>query len=477
MWQTGDFYRICGVIRPADKNACDIRFQMGFPAVWNGRLVQYGGSGLDGMVIPAESPAPGRYYMTASPMAEGYAVFGSDGGHAMDPSDPHNCDWALNEEALENYAYKALKKNRDLACYLIRLAYAVKPERVYFAGGSNGGREALKAVEHYPEDYDGVICLYPAQNYFAKILFDNHLGTVLQKLGPDAVISPEQWKEIRKLIIRQSDGRDGVEDGLISDLFCARGRRDEVRSIVKERVTGLQLKALDAMAAPYPIPFDLGNGCRVMPEHAVYEGTPVYEIINGFEFANLYGHDVTKRDIAADADQVLKCMVAKDRGFDAVHFDPADIEDGLVRATKLIDVCPGSLEAFLKKGGKILLLTGMADPMISPYSTIQFFERLKAYFGAERLREHLRFFMVPGYGHGFCENFGMDADLLSVLESWVLDGKAPEEIIVRDANDPVNQRSRPIYEYPFYPAYNGEGDVNHHRSFHPEKMGGPMTEK
>ena len=432
MCPTGDFYRISGAIHPVDENAYDINFQMGFPAVWNGRLVQYGGNGLDGMVIPAESPAPGCQFMTASPMAEGYAVFSSDSGHAMNMADSHNCDWALNDEALENYAHKALKKNKDVAAFLIQAAYGVKPEKVYFAGGSNGGREALKAIENYPEDYDGVICLYPAQNFLAKILYDNHMATVMQELGKDAVISSERWHELGKLIIAHFDETDGAKDGLISDLSHARSHREEIRELLKGEVTELQLKALDRMATPYRLPFDLGNGCTVMPEHAIYEGTPVYEVLGGFPFCNLYGNNIESRDIGADADQVLKCVVMRDKSFDTIHIAPETIRDELIKATKLIDVNPGSIEAFIRKGGKIILLQGMSDPMITPYSTVQFFDRLVDRYGEEELRKSLRFFMVPGYGHGFCENYGMHTDLLAVISDWVEKGNAPVEIITTD---------------------------------------------
>ena len=44
---------------------------------------------------------------------------------------------------------------------------------MYFSGGSNGGRESLMAIQHWPEDYDGVITLYPAFNWTAKFIKDN----------------------------------------------------------------------------------------------------------------------------------------------------------------------------------------------------------------------------------------------------------------------------------------------------------------
>ena len=63
----------------------------------------------------------------------------------------------------------------------------------------------------------------------------------------------------------------------------------------------------------------------------------------------------------------------------------------------------------------------------------------------------------------------MDTDLIAVLDAWVCAGEAPDTILASDANDQLNHRSRPLYQYPAYPVYNGEGDINKAESFHAEK--------
>ena len=42
-------------------------------------------------------------------------------------------------------------------------------------------------------------------------------------------------------------------------------------------------------------------------------------------------------------------------------------------------------------------------------------------------------------------------------------------LLVQGMTDQQNHRTRPVYEYPYYPAYNGTGDVNRAESFHPER--------
>lgn len=468
----GDCYRITGAIHPFDEDSFDINFQMGFPVNWNGKMIQYGGGGLDGIVTPIESPAPGRAFMSPSPTTQGYVIFSSDSGHTMDETRPNDCSWALNKESCENYAYKALKKNRDAACYLVSLAYRASADKVYFAGGSNGGRECLKALEQYPGSYDGAICLYPVQSFIAKVIFDNHYGNKLQELGDDAIISSEKWHEIHQMIIARSDHADGAEDGIISNLFYAKAHREETRQMLADELTGKQLAFLDVLATPVTLPFDLGHGTSTMNECAVYEGAPVYEILNNFPFFNVYGSNASARDTVSigGADQIIRNIIMKDPDFDLTSMDLNQMKENLCTASRLFDISESSLDSYFAKGGKLILLQGSADFLVTPYATIQLYERLLEHCGCTALKENLRFYLVPGYGHGFCENYGMDVDLITALDQWICNGSAPDVLLSTDSNDRINHRTRPLYQYPYYPAYNGSGDINSADSFHPEKL-------
>jgi feruloyl esterase len=472
MFSSGDFYRITGTIYPSDHSVYDIHFQIGFPVQWNGKLLQICGGGLDGTVTPVEFPAPGSFFGMPSVLAMGYAVCSSDGGHIQPQDDPFNCEWGLNDEAMENYAYKAIKRTHDLAYELAGLAYKMSPQYVYIAGGSNGGRECLKALEHYAEDYDGAICLYPVQSFIAKVLFDNHYGTVLGKLGQEAVISAEDWERLHKKILAFSDGEDGVEDRIISNLSYAREHREDVREMLAEELNAKQLAFLDTLSTPLKLPFDLGYGTSIMNEIPVYEGTSIYEMINGMTMVTFYGSEPAARDTmsVAGADGIMRNMIMRDPDFDVLNPDYNRMKEQLCRASALFDVTPHSLDRFRAKGGKVILAQGTADPLVPVYATIQFYERLLEQCG-ESLHEMLRFYLIPGYGHGFGGTYGMHVDFVSALDTWVTKETAPSELVSLDCMDSVNHRTRPVYEYPYYPVYNGKGDVNKAESFHPEKLG------
>ena len=78
--KTGDCYIVDGIIHPFDPEACGIRFRIGLPASWNGKAVQLGGGGLDGVVPDVTNifPTGGAGINAPSPLKKGYVVFGSD---------------------------------------------------------------------------------------------------------------------------------------------------------------------------------------------------------------------------------------------------------------------------------------------------------------------------------------------------------------------------------------------------------------
>lgn len=76
--------------------------------------------------------------------------------------------------------------------------------------------------------------------------------------------------------------------------------------------------------------------------------------------------------------------------------------------------------------------------MVSPYVTFRYYESLVKHYGSEELREMMRFYTVPGYGHGVGQNFGSDVELLSVLDRWVVEGETPGTLIAADGNVQVN---------------------------------------
>ena len=83
--------------------------------------------------------------------------------------------------------------------------------------------------------------------------------------------------------------------------------------------------------------------------------------------------------------------------------------------------------------------------------------------GRSPLDSFVRFYLVPGYGHGRGV-FDAGLDALGVLDRWVETGIAPGQLTVLDNHGGANGRMRPLCAYPTWPSYLG-GDVSKASSF------------
>jgi hypothetical protein len=161
---TPEFCRVLGHIAPRDPKAPPIRFQVNLPLQWNGRAVQYGGGGFNGVLISAVGLPPAAPFDSPSPLARGFVTYGTDSGHESKPGEPPQL-FAANDEAVVNFAHASYKKVRDAALAVIERAYGSKPAKLYFVGSSEGGREGLTMAQRYPADFDGIFARVPVINW------------------------------------------------------------------------------------------------------------------------------------------------------------------------------------------------------------------------------------------------------------------------------------------------------------------------
>ncbi len=148
------------MIDSLDPTAPCIGWKILLPSQWNLRSVQIGGGANNGNIPSLEGPMLMSNYR---PIERGYVVFGDDSGHQS--ADPMSADFAANEESLQNYIRHHLIKMNGVMHVVVKAAYGVDAEKVYFAGGSAGGREALECTCSYGKDYDGVFCTDPVSNF------------------------------------------------------------------------------------------------------------------------------------------------------------------------------------------------------------------------------------------------------------------------------------------------------------------------
>ena len=78
---TRDYCKVLGAVGPMDPNAPPVNFEVNLPAEWNGKAVQYGGGGSNGVLITGLAPLRDARRDTPVPVARGFATWGTDSGH------------------------------------------------------------------------------------------------------------------------------------------------------------------------------------------------------------------------------------------------------------------------------------------------------------------------------------------------------------------------------------------------------------
>lgn len=150
-----------GVIDPRvgeDGKDYGVGFEVRLPTDWNGRFLFQGGAGLDGVLNPALGAVADRSRPSA--LGRGFAVASTDGGHRS--ASGVDGTWALDQQARVDYGYNALGQATLEAKAIVDRYYGAGPDRSYFMGCSNGGRQALTASQRFPLYFDGIVSGDPA---------------------------------------------------------------------------------------------------------------------------------------------------------------------------------------------------------------------------------------------------------------------------------------------------------------------------
>ncbi|WP_407160442.1 tannase/feruloyl esterase family alpha/beta hydrolase [Bradyrhizobium sp. STM 3557] len=459
------FCKVLGHIDPRDPQAPPIKFEVNLPADWNGRSLQYGGGGFNGVLITGLALPPAYPFDKPSPLARGFVTYGTDSGHEAKPGEPPQV-FALNDEAFENFAHVAYKKVRDAAIELMQRAYGKTPSKMYFMGSSEGGREALTMAQRYPEDFDGIFARVPVINWAGLQHAGTRSGLVTMGAG---WINPAQVKLVADAVRKTCDKADGVEDGLVENpvgckasfkaetLRCATGQSGD------ECLTDAQIKAIDTLHATYTFPFALANGLDDYPGWGVSgEDTPAFAAAGGWISWWLGKAAPTQPPSPANGIAWIygaggiQYVFARDPKLDVTSYKPEEHRTRVLEVSKLMDSTDPDLSKFRAHGGKLVMLEHMADYAQSPYAGIRYFENVERKLGKTETAEFARLYTAPGVDH-VGSGAPANVDMLSVLVDWVENDKAPGDLEVVEqrieAPSFTTTRSLPLCRWPAWPHY------------------------
>ncbi len=465
----GGFCKVLGAVDPVDPSAPDINFQINLPLDWNAKAVQFGGGGYDGQLVTATGNVSFGRDDVATPLQRGYATFGSDSGH-QSPSALEG-SFMMNDEALANFGGLQIKKTRDVAVAVMERHYGRGPGRTYFQGNSQGGHEGLIAIQRWPGDYDGALVTHPANPFSALQLSGNRAGKALYQEG--AWIGPEGVELLNTAVHGTCDGLDGIEDGLISNVAACNAEFDiEILRCAdadeKECFNDAQIEALEVLNSRYEAPVELQGGATGFARWPIYEGADLYGLwgMGQRPEPSVPPTPVADFGLAVLADPMIRFAVLRDPDSNSLQFDPSRHIERIREISGLLDASDPDLSSFAGAGGKMLMMHGTTDFAITPHNSTDYYERVVGAMGQETVDSFMRYYLVPGFGHG-SGRFHMRWDPLTVLENWVENGEAPGDLVTVDAREETAGRARPLCEYPAYPAYNeGADDPARAENFH-----------
>lgn len=455
---TPEYCKVLGAIQPVDPAAPAIHFQVNLPTVWNQRSMQFGGGGFDGQLVTGLKNVPHAMSDSPTPLQRGYVTFGSDSGHSGTILDG---SFATNAEALRNYAGDAIKKVRDVAQQLMLQRYGQPPWKSYISGLSKGGQETLVAVQRWPDDYDGALVSYPALLFTASFLQGNRIART--QYAPGAFVSSAKMNNLAQKVMDACDGLDGNTDGLISHVDACHYDPAALQCLYDVDwgsgcLTQAQIATVRAYDERIALSFPLANGI---------DGAPGFNILAGANFngpldVGWWSEPLNPAVIGLNgflflaSDQWIKYFVTGNANYDSLQFTPETGGAWQARLQQLsgwLDATTLNLTPFAQRGGKLLLIHGTSDTIVSPRNSIEYVQRLQQRYGVEGLRQFMRFYMVPGFGHGD-GSFIAGWNSLDMLQAWAENNQPPVNPIVKDVIN-VFGRTRPLCEYPSWPRYNG----------------------
>jgi feruloyl esterase len=478
---TRDYCKVLGAVAPIDPNAPPVNFEVNLPAEWNGKAVQYGGGGSNGVLITGLAALRDARRDTPVPVARGFATWGTDSGHDNSRL-PEPRAFALNDEALVNMAYASYKKTHDVGARIATAFYGRAPSKIYFYGGSEGGREALTMAQRFPADFDGIVSVVPVSNYTGSNLARAKL-VQLQREG--GWINPAKVKLIHQAVNAACDKLDALDDGVINayekclsifdvgTLRCPNGA-DTGDTCLSDK----QIEADRLVHRPYQYPFAMKNGVTAFPGWTYgSEEQPggMVDTITGAEPPQFPITNQKTQSVAwINADGLVRYYFARDPKFDPLQFSPEKFAVRIKEISELFDATDPDLSAFQARGGKLILKGNGADYQRSVLQEVDYYKSVIAKMGQDRVDQFMRFYVTPGVNHpgnGVMRDgkaVPAKLDMLGVLDAWADAGKAPDTLmqVSQEEQAPFKTiASRPMCRYPLSPRYDGYGDPKEMASF------------
>jgi feruloyl esterase len=411
--------------------------------IWNGRFLGTGNGGGAGGIV---------YEALADGIMQGYATANTDMGTSP------NANYVVDlPERYIDFGYRATHEMTLVAKEIIQKYYNKPISYSYFKGDSTGGQQALMEAQRYPSDYKGIIAGVPANN--RTLLHTAFLWNYKAlNQGIESSLLPEKIALITKKMLSLRSGKDG---GTLDDKFFTDPRSVEFKLNDVLNDIDLNHKQLAALKKIYTGPVNPRTGEQIYT-HIPFgsENSPL-----GLQYQQ------DPHNFPNSLFYIFRWAFGENFEWQKFDFDH-DLDVLQERLAPILNANNPDLSELKEFGGKILMFSGTADPLVPYQDALNYYERvIDEQQGIEATQEFFRYFLIPGRCHGEEGSPGFSRvsgsikgeSILSALVEWVEQGKAPNQLIATAYKDGCTSNEivaqRPVYPYPKFAEYVG-GEPN-----------------
>lgn len=462
------FCRVVARVRSAPDS--DIGVEIWLPVDgWTGVFHGNGNGGFAGVLA-------GGYSGMVDGLRRGFATATTDAGTA--PASPLEGDALIGQpRKWRDWGRLSTHVMTTTGKAITRAFYGRDAKRSYYTGCSTGGQQGLIESLYYPEDYDGILVGAPVINRtwgHAAVLWDYAAA----HRTPGSLLSDAKLALLNRAAVATC-WRQG--HGLAGDRFIS----DPLSCKFDPAVLACQGASADSCLTE----------AEVTTARAFYSGptgrdgkASYFGWLPGSEMPDTFGWSFLQKPINDQPPfgALFKWVFGADWDWKTFDFD-RDMPAVDARLDPIVnDATRGSLASFAARGGKLIIYHGLADTLVAPGQSVDFYERQAAQLGdGRRIEESARLFLAPGMMHcgggagpdAFNATLGIppqppayDAkhDLFSALIDWADKGEAPDQIIATKfaSDDPGKiAMQRPLCAYPKKALYRGWGSTLSASSF------------
>ncbi|GAA5827213.1 hypothetical protein JCM11251_001172 [Rhodosporidiobolus azoricus] len=466
------FCRFGAWIHTSEGNRAQFEVWLPEPDAWSGRFAMVGNGGDAGGVNFPDMGVPLSKY--------NFAVASTDTGHQGVSG--NGTFAAGNPESQIDFGYRAVHLTTVYSKKIIEAYYGKKHKHAYWIGCSSGGKQGLKEVQLYPDEYDGVLAGAAAAYWARQNAWLYYSNIYVNAVNSTGFLSRAEYDLIHSAVVAQCDAADGLSDGIINDPTLCRPNLapllcDAAGANSSACLSAAQAQTMNTIWAQ----FNWANGTFLYPGFEVgSEGLSAFQVTG------------TPYQLAPDwyRYQVRNETTIGNFSVESLEEFYALTEAGLANNPGGIDATEADISPFLKRG-KLLTFHGWMDTHIPPRTSILYHEQVQQALGYKDLSDAYRLFMVPGMGHcrsgpgawhlgangqrplslkgsSQSSTFDREHDMILALIDWVEKGVAPDSITsAKYKEDDKNagvQFERKLCPWPKQGVYTG-GDPNSGESF------------